>query len=60
MKKVLIIGGRGMLGHKLFQVLGEKLDVWTTIHGPFAEVERFGIFDSGRTIHVEIAKAAYK
>ena len=50
MKKVLIIGGKGMLGHKLVQVLGEKLDVWTTIHGRFDEVERFGIFDRDRTL----------
>src|SRR5438552_14633050 len=50
MKRVLIIGGRGMLGHKLVQVLGEKLDVWTTNRGPFAEIERFGMFDSARTI----------
>lgn len=50
MKKVLIIGGRGMLGHKLVQVLGEKLDVWITIHCAFDEVERFGIFDRAKTI----------
>ena len=39
-----------MLGHKLVQILGAKFDVWGTIRGEFAEVERFGIFDQRRTI----------
>jgi dTDP-4-dehydrorhamnose reductase len=51
MKCVLVIGGNGMLGHKLVQRLGDKgLDVWTTLHSTFDEVERFGIFDRERTI----------
>lgn len=33
--KILIIGGKGMLGHKLFQVLSKKYDVWTTIRDSF-------------------------
>ncbi len=39
-----------MLGHKLVQVLGEKLEVWSTIRGRFLEVERFGILERDRTI----------
>jgi dTDP-4-dehydrorhamnose reductase len=51
MKRVLVIGGKGMLGHKLVQCLGDKgLDVWTTLHSTFDEVERFGIFGRERTI----------
>jgi dTDP-4-dehydrorhamnose reductase len=45
MKKVLIIGGKGMLGHKLFQVLAEWFEVYATLHGLFEDVMRFGIFD---------------
>ena len=45
MKKVLVIGGKGMLGHKLVQQLAAQLRTWTTLHGTFSEVERFGIFD---------------
>src|SRR6266404_4794438 len=50
MIKTLIIGGNGMLGHKLVQVLRRDLDVWTTIRVLFSEVERFGIFERGKTI----------
>ena len=39
-----------MLGHKLVQVLGEELDVWATIRGPFEEVAPFDIFHRERTI----------
>jgi dTDP-4-dehydrorhamnose reductase len=47
---ILIYGANGMLGHKLVQILGARFDVWGTIRGEFAEIERFGIFDRRRTI----------
>jgi dTDP-4-dehydrorhamnose reductase len=31
--KVLILGGSGMLGHKLTQVLGPRFDTWATFRG---------------------------
>lgn len=39
-----------MLGHKLVQVLGERFEVWTTLHGSFEEVRRSGIFDPEQTL----------
>ena len=48
--KILILGGNGMLGHKLVQVLSQNFDVWTTIRKDFTEVERFGLFDKARTV----------
>lgn len=48
--KVLIFGGTGMLGHKLVQVLGQRFEVFATIRATFAEVERYGIFERGKTI----------
>lgn len=50
--RILIIGGTGMLGHKLVQVLDSDpaLDVFCTIRKPFASVKHFGIFDRDRTI----------
>ncbi len=48
--KVLIIGGTGMLGHKLVQILGRRFEVFSTIRGDFETVERFGIFERERTI----------
>lgn len=50
MTKVLIIGGSGMLGHKLVQALGERFEVWATLHGSFDSVERYGIFDRQCTV----------
>ena len=39
MKKVLVIGGKGMLGHKLVQRLTSAgFDTWTTLHGTFSDV----------------------
>lgn len=48
--RVLILGGSGMLGHKLVQVLGQYFEVFTTIRRPFESVNRFGIFERERTI----------
>ncbi len=48
--RVLVLGGTGMLGHKLVQRLGRRFEVWATIRGRFDDVARFGIFDRTRTI----------
>lgn len=42
--KVLIFGGRGMLGHKLVQRLSNDFEVDFTLHSSFDSVERFGLF----------------
>ena len=47
--KILIIGGTGMLGHKLVQVWQKKYDVWTTIRGNFGSCEKYNIFDKTKT-----------
>jgi len=67
MTKVLVIGGTGMLGHKLVQVLGRSFDVYSTIRGGLPSVHRFGIFDPRHTIsgvHAEapetVARAVLK
>lgn len=48
--RVLILGGNGMLGHKLVQAFGREFDTYTTIRRSFESVSRFGIFDEERTI----------
>lgn len=48
--KILIIGGGGMLGHKLVQTLNDRCDVWTTIRGDFHNYEKYKIFERRRTI----------
>jgi dTDP-4-dehydrorhamnose reductase len=49
-KRVLILGGTGMLGHKLVQSLESKLEVWSSIRDGYARVEKFGFFPRDRTI----------
>ena len=48
--KVLVIGGTGMLGHKVVQVLSPQFDVTCTIRGSFASVEPLGIFSRDSTV----------
>lgn len=53
--KLLVLGGSGMLGHKLVQQLTCRHDVKFTLRGKFETVERFGIF--GREDAVEFVDA---
>jgi dTDP-4-dehydrorhamnose reductase len=48
--KVLILGGSGMLGHKLVQVLSERFDVRTTFRGTAKPYARYGLFTDDRVI----------
>ena len=48
--KVLVLGGSGMLGHKLVQRWQDEFDVWTTLRGAVSDYERFAIFDRSKTI----------
>ena len=47
--KVLIIGGSGMLGHKLVQVLQNRFDVWTTLRSEFSRYGYLGLFNFEKT-----------
>lgn len=48
--RVLVLGGTGMLGHKVVQVFGKRFDTFCTIRNAFSAVERFGIFDRQHVI----------
>ena len=48
--RVLILGGAGMLGHRLLLALRSEWEVWATVRRPFREYQRYGIFDRARTI----------
>jgi dTDP-4-dehydrorhamnose reductase len=50
MTRILILGGVGMLGHKLAQTFRGEFDTWTTLRGPLRRYERFGIFDPRKTL----------
>ena len=46
--KVLVLGGSGMLGHKLWQTLAPRFDAWVTVRRGPEEYSRFGIFEETR------------
>lgn len=55
--KVLILGGSGMLGHKLWQVLTEGFDVHVTVRRPFDSYSQYGLFDQNHTVDHVSAEA---
>ena len=48
--KVLILGGSGMLGHKLWQVLSNRFETYVTLRQRFGYYGKYGLFDPARTI----------
>ena len=49
--RVLILGGAGMLGHKLCQVLNERFDVWVTLRAGYSAAYKWhGLFDPARVV----------
>jgi dTDP-4-dehydrorhamnose reductase len=49
-KRILILGGAGMLGHKLCQLYREKFDTWYTVRSTPRGRQDFEIWDQSRTI----------
>jgi len=57
-EKVLIIGGNGMLGHKLLSVLRPEFDVFVTVRDFFKQYEEFDLFSRDRTFdNLELMRA---
>lgn len=51
--RVLILGGEGMLGHKVFQVLSRRFEMFATFHDPAGLWMRYPVYeqiDRGRTL----------
>lgn len=48
--RILIIGGAGMLGHRLVTTLGKEFEVWATLRGSVPAAAPAGLFDPNRTI----------
>lgn len=48
--RVLILGGGGMLGHKLWQSFHGRFDTWVTARAGFREYAKYGIFDRERLL----------
>jgi dTDP-4-dehydrorhamnose reductase len=50
--RILILGGSGMLGHKLLQAWQERFDVWTTVKNKFSDYGHYEIFDRKKTFEL--------
>lgn len=50
MARLLILGGTGMLGHKLWQVARDRHETWVTVRGAYRDHARLGLFDRERTL----------
>jgi dTDP-4-dehydrorhamnose reductase len=48
--RVLILGGAGMLGHKVWQTLRGRFDTWTTLRASMPEVAALNLFDPRKTL----------
>ena len=48
--RVLILGGSGMLGHKLWQIFASRFDTWGTFRGLPLAYESVQLFDPSRSI----------
>lgn len=48
--RALILGGAGMLGHKLWQTLRERIETFTTLRQTAAAYQRLRLFDPQRVI----------
>jgi dTDP-4-dehydrorhamnose reductase len=48
--KILVLGAGGMLGHKLCQVLAERMDVWGTFHSKADAPQKFTFLPENKLI----------
>lgn len=48
--RVLIVGGGGMLGHKLWQACAGRFDTWVTVQHDADRYRPFGLFETGRLV----------
>jgi len=48
--RILILGGTGMLGHRLVQAGSQRGETWTTTRRSWNDLESFGFYDESRTI----------
>ena len=46
--KVLVLGGKGMLGHKMWQVISQHFETYVTMRQPVSAYSHYGIFDLER------------
>jgi dTDP-4-dehydrorhamnose reductase len=48
--RIVVLGGDGMLGHKVFQVLKPTHELRATVRRPLADLPHHGLFDASNTV----------
>lgn len=48
--RVLVLGGGGMLGHKLYQVFSQRFDTWATVRADPSTYAKYGLFKPDRLL----------
>lgn len=48
--RILVLGGAGMLGHKILQAWSREEELWTTLRRGRSDYPGFGAIDSGRLV----------
>jgi dTDP-4-dehydrorhamnose reductase len=48
--RALVLGGAGMLGHRLWRELDQRMDAFVAVRRPFAEYESLSWFDERRVV----------
>jgi dTDP-4-dehydrorhamnose reductase len=55
--KVLIMGGSGMLGHKMLQRFANRFDTYVTLRQDFNDYRRYNLFKEDKTVvHITVEK----
>lgn len=49
-RRVLILGGTGMLGHKAYQIISQEFDTWVTFRRYNSNFNKLGIFHESKII----------
>jgi dTDP-4-dehydrorhamnose reductase len=50
MKRLLVVGGGGMLGHKLWQLARPRMETWATVRTVTPALQGLGVVDADRTV----------
>ena len=50
LNRILVLGGGGMLGHKMVQSLGAECDTWATVRGTAAALAAYGLLPAERIV----------
>jgi dTDP-4-dehydrorhamnose reductase len=56
MTRLLIVGGAGMLGHKLWQVARDQVETWATVRAATPALEALGVLDARTITGVDVTR----